>query len=175
MADGVGSPPTWPASWVFAWRHRLPPGQYDLLVGRYLFYRQNNLQGRIDLGAPGGEPMLGEGWGAAFSRGGAEARPLQGRGRILAPLDVPEDLHVEFRAYADRPVAVRVEVNGREAGAFTAGPGWSAHRVSVARDFWRRDLNDVVLEGEGAGVWIDTVDFLRAGVPEGQERGFRAR
>jgi hypothetical protein len=175
MADGVGSPPTWPASWVFAWRHRLPPGQYDLLVGRYLFYRQNNLQGRIDLGAPGDEPMLGEGWGAAFSRGGAEARPLQGRGRILAPLDVPEDLHVEFRAYADRPVAVRVEVNGREAGAFTAGPGWSAHRVSVARDFWRRDLNDVVLEGEGAGVWIDTVDFLRAGVPEGQERGFRAR
>ncbi len=72
-------------------------------------------------------------------------------------------------------VAVRVEVNGREAGAFTAGPGWGAHRLRVARDRWRRDLNDVVLEGEAAGVWVDAVDFIRAGVPEGQERGFRAR
>ena len=64
VTKAVGSPPTWPASWVFAWRHRLPLEQYDLLVGRYLFYRQNNLQGRIDLGAPGDEAMLGEGWGA---------------------------------------------------------------------------------------------------------------
>ena len=175
MADAVGSPPTWPASWAFAWRHRLPPGQYDLLVGRYLFYRQNNLQGRIDLGAPGDEAMLGKGWGAGAMRDGATARMLQGRGRILAPLDVPEDIDVEVRAHADGAVIVSVAVNGRETGAFTAGPGWGAHRLSVGRDRWRRDLNDVVLEAEAAGVWIDTLDFFRVGVPEGQERGFRAR
>ena len=175
MADAVGSPPTWPASWAFAWRHRLPPGKYDLLVGRYLFYRQNNLQGRIDLGAPGDETMLGEGWGARAIREGVAARMLNGRGRILAPLDVAEDIDIEVRAHAYRPLAVRVEVNGREAGAFTAGPGWGAHRLTVGRDRWRRDLNDFALEGEVAGVWIDAVDFFRAGVPEGQERGFRAR
>lgn len=175
MADAVGSPPTWPASWAFAWRHRLRPGQYDLLVGRYLFYRQNNLQGRIDLGAPGDEALLGEGWGAGVMRDDVTARPLQGRGRILAPLDVPEDIDVAVRAHADAAVIVHVEVNGRETGVFTAGPGWGTHHLTVGRDRWRRDLNDVVLEGEAAGVWIDALDFFRVGVPEGQERGFRAR
>jgi len=175
VADAVGSPPAWPASWAFAWRHDLPPGQYDLLVGRYLFYRQNNLQGRIDLGADGDLAMLGEGWGTDALRDGVAARPLQGRGRILAPLDVPEDIEVAVRAHSDAPSNVRVEVNGREAGAFIAGPAWNEHRLAVGRDRWRRDLNDVVLVADRAGVWIDAVDFFRVGVPEGQERGFRAR
>ena len=155
-------------------RHRLPPGQYDLLVGRYLFYRQNNLQGRIDLGAPGDEAMLGEGWGAGAMRDGATARMLQGRGRILAPLDVPEDIAIAVRATAADAVPVLVAVNGREVGAFTAGPGWGVHRIAVGRDQWRRDLNEVVLQSE-ADVWVDGLDFSRLGVPEGQERGFRAR
>ena len=175
MADAVGSPPTWPASWAFAWRHGVPPGQYDLLVGRYLFYRQNNLQGRIDLGGPGDEPMLGEGWGAGALRDGAMARPLHRRGRVFAPLDIPEDIEVAVRAHAEGAVSVRVEVNGRETDAFSAGPGWGVHRLTIGRDRWRRDLNDFVLEAQTAGVWIDALDFLRAGVPEGQERGFRAR
>jgi hypothetical protein len=175
ITDTVGSPPAWPANWVFAVRQGLRPGQYDRLVGRYLFYRQNNLQGRIDLGAPDDLAMLGEGWGAGALRDGVSARPLQGRARILAPLDVPEDISVAVRAHADPAVVVRLDVNGREAGAFNAGPGWSESRLSVSRDHWRRDLNDVVLKAEAGGVWIDAVDFLRAGVPEGQERGFRAR
>jgi hypothetical protein len=174
MADAVGSPPTWPASWIFAARHGLPPGQYDLLVGRYLFYRQNNLQGRIDLGAAGDAAMLGQGWGAAATNEGAEARMLRGRGRILAPLDEPEDIEVVVRARSDAPSNVRVAVNGRAAGAFVTGPAWSDQRMAVGRDGWRRDLNDVVLEADGT-VWIDAVDFYRVGVPEGQERGFRAR
>ena len=61
--DAVGSPPTWPASWLFAWRQGRSPGQYDRLVGRYLFYRQNNLRGHVELGAAGRGLMLGEGWG----------------------------------------------------------------------------------------------------------------
>ena len=174
-ARAVGSPPTWPASWIFAWNHRLPPGQYDLLVGRYLFYRQNNLQGRIDLGGRGDDALLGEGWGAPATREGVDARPLPGRARILAPLDLPEDIDIVVRADSDRATRVRVAVNGREAGAFVAGPGWGDHRLSVPGDRWRRDLNDVVLDAEGDGVWIDALDFLRAGAPVGQERGFRAR
>ena len=72
-------------------------------------------------------------------------------------------------------MVVRVAVNGRAAGAFTAGPGWDVHRLTVGRDGWRRDLNDVVLECDADGVAIDVLDFSRVGVPEGQERGFRAR
>jgi len=175
VAHALGSPPTWPASWVFAGRHRLPPGQYDLLVGRYLFYRQNNLQGHVDLGSAGDAAMLGEGWGGRAVQDGIEARSFHGRARILAPLDVPEDIDVAVRARAGAPARVRLLVNGREAGVFTAAPVWETHRLAVRRDDWRQDLNDVVLETEGGTVWIDAVDFLRAGVPEGQERGFRAR
>ena len=174
LAAVAGSPPAWPASWLFAARHRLPPGQYDLLVGRYLFYRQNNLQGRIDLGGPGDAAMLGEGWGPAASRDGVESRPLHGRGRVLAPLDVPEDIDVTVRAQADTATRMQLEVNGDLAGVFAVAPGWTEHRVAVPRRHWRRDLNEVVLAADGA-VWVDAVDFLRAGVPEGQERGFRAR
>ena len=175
IADRAGSPPTWPASWAFAARHRLPPGQYDLLVGRYLFYRQNNLQGRIDLGPAGDQAMLGEGWGGAQTRDGADARTIEGRARLLAPLDVPEAIEVAVRARADLEAPVRLFVNGRAAGGFTVGPAWEIHRVTVAATGWRRDLNDVVLEAESGAVFVDAVEFLRAGVPEGQERGFRAR
>jgi len=118
--------------------------------------------------------MLGEGWGPSATRDGAESRPVQGRARLLAPLDVPEDIDVAVRAQGEAPAKMQVEVNGHVAGVFDVAPGWADHRVTVPRRHWRRNLNDVVLAAEGA-VWIDTVDFLRAGVPEGQERGFRAR
>jgi hypothetical protein len=52
VSDRVGFPTTWPASWLFAWREALSPGRYDLGVGRYLFYRQNNLNGLIETGNP---------------------------------------------------------------------------------------------------------------------------
>jgi hypothetical protein len=175
LADAAGTPLTWPASWIFAARHHLPPGQYDLLVGRYLFYRQNNLQGHVDIGAAGDAPMLGEGWGAAQVHDGSESRPLVGPARILAPLDVPEDIDIAVRARGDAATPVQVTVNGRDAGTFHIAAAWEVHRVSVPRELWRRDINDVVLDAKGGGVWIDAVDFLRAGVPEGQERGFRAR
>jgi hypothetical protein len=175
VSRALGSPPSWPASWAFAARHRLPPGQYDLLVGRYLFYRQNNLRGRVELGGAGDEALRGEGWGAAGAWHGREGRAITGRARILAPLDVPEDLALEVHARAAAPTRVRVSVNGAPAGAFTAAPEWGAHRLHAGRALWRRDLNDVVLDGGGATVWIDALQLTRAGATDGRERGFEAR
>jgi hypothetical protein len=63
FADAVGSPSTWPASWLFATREHRPPGQYDLLVGRYLFYRQNSMGGHVGIGTAEDDVMLAEGWG----------------------------------------------------------------------------------------------------------------
>lgn len=163
VADAVGSPPTWPASWLFAWRYRRPPGQYDLLVGRYLFYRQNNMVGHVEVGGPGAEDMLGEGWGPAQAVDGVRGRSVRGRARLFAGLDVPEDIEVRLRVRAPSGTEVRVSVNGRDAGRFWAEPAWLEARLRVAAGFWRRELNDVVLETAGEGVLVSAVDFVRVG------------
>lgn len=163
VADAVGSPPTWPASWLFAWKHHRPPGQYDLLVGRYLFYRQNNLGGHLEVGGPGAEDMLGEGWGPAQTVDGIRGRAVRGRARLFAGLDVPEDLEVHVRVRAPSGTEVRVSVNGRDAGRFWAEPAWLEARLRAGAGFWRRELNDVVLETAGEGVLVSAVDFARGG------------
>jgi hypothetical protein len=162
VADTVGSPTTWPASWLFAWREGRPPGQYDLLVGRYLFYRQNNLRGRWDLGGPGDEALLGDGWAPPEVHAGKAARRTRGPARLFAPLDVPERLAIRFRATAADPVEVRVSVNGHPVGAFLAGPEWEEHVLTADAALWRRELNDVVVEAT-APVLVDEVTFVRAG------------
>jgi len=163
VADAVGSPPTWPASWLFAWRHRRPPGQYDLLVGRYLFYRQNNMGGHVEVGGPGAEDMLGEGWGPAQTVDGVRGRVVRGRARLFAGLDVAEDLELRLRVRAPAGTEVRVSVNGRAAGRFWAEPSWLEARVRAGAGFWRRELNEVVLEAAGEGVLVSAVDFVRVG------------
>jgi hypothetical protein len=163
MADGVGSPNTWPASWKFAADHDRPPGQYDLLVGRYLFYRQQNMGGHVPVGEPGDDVMLGEGWGGRETVAGASARRIRGAARLFAPLDVAEDLAVRPRLYAEEPRAVVVVVNGVAAGQVVASAAWTQAEVHVPARFWRRELNEVRLEVDGEGVRVDAVDFARAG------------
>jgi hypothetical protein len=176
VADVAGSPPTWPASWLFAWAHERPAAQYDLLVGRYLFYRQANLKGRIPLGVPGDEVMLGEGWGERAEKEGVPARAIAGRARLFAPLDVPEDLDVWWRfAAAGDPVEIVVSVNGRAAGRFLADGEWREHRHRIPGPFWRRDLNDVVLTAAPGSALVASVQMVRASARPGEERGMRER
>ena len=164
VADGVGSPSTWPASWIFALREARPPSQYDPLVGRYLFYRQNNLEGLVELGVAGDDALLGEGWGEVEELGDAKGRRTNGPARVFAPLDVPEDLRIAVRAAAPRDhVEVRVSVNGRDAGRFPAGPALADHVVAVPAAWWRRELNSVRLDAGTLRVFVDRVRFLRSG------------
>jgi hypothetical protein len=164
VADGVGTPSTWPASWIFALSEGRPPSQYDPLVGRYLFYRQNNLEGLVELGVQGDEALLGEGWGPIEERGEAKGRRTNGSARVFAPLDVPEDLRIVVRAAAPRDhVEVRVSVNGREAGRFPAGAALHDHLVPVPAAWWRRELNSVRLDAGALRVFVDRVRFLRSG------------
>jgi hypothetical protein len=163
VAEAMGSPPTWPASWLFAWRHGRPPSQYDVLVGRYLFYRQNNMGGHVEVGAPGAEDMLAEGWGPPQTVEGVRGRPVRGRARLFAGLDVPEELEMRLRVRAPAGTEVRVSVNGRDAGRFWAEPAWLEARLRAGAGFWRRELNDVVLETAADGVLVSAVDFVRVG------------
>jgi hypothetical protein len=162
VSEAVGFPTTWPASWIFAASHDLSPGRYDLLVGRYLFYRQNNLGGRIEVGGEGDLAMLGEGWGRPERAGAVEYREARGPARVLAPLDVPEDLEVRVRAAAPVETTAVLSVNGRPVGRFRVGEGFEDEALPVPAAFWRRELNDVVLVPEGAPLRVDALTFVRA-------------
>lgn len=166
LSEAVGSPPTWPASWIFAWRYERPPSQYDLLVGRYLFYRQNNLGGVIALGQPGDEPFLGEGWARRESEGGTSWRRLRGRARVFTPLDVAEDLNLNVQlARPGGPREVRVSVNGRAVGSVWADAAWSDARLFIESRAWQRELNELTFEAEGEDIRVGTLTFLQRGRP----------
>jgi hypothetical protein len=146
VAGAVGSPLAWPANWIFAIRHRLPPDQYDLMVGKYLFYRQNNLGGILDLGDDRADPLLGEGWGVRQACGSEPCREVRGRARIFAPLDVPETLDVTIRASGEGTLGLTV--NGDVVGALPLSPELMELRVRVAEAHWRRELNEILLDGQ---------------------------
>ena len=157
----VGSPPTWPASWIFAMRHRVTPNKYDQVVGRYLFYRQNNLGGHLDIGERGDDAMLGEGWGPALVEEGVSFRTITARARLFAPLDVPETLVIRVRARGvAAPRALVVAVNTVSVGKLALDSSWDTQEIRVPRSFWRRETNEVTFETSGGAAVIDTVDFL---------------
>lgn len=161
FATAFGSPVAWPANWIFAARHRLPPDRYDLMVGKYLFFMQNNLGGVIDVGADPGldAALLGEGWGVRAACGGdAVCRPVEGRARLFASLDAPEPLQVSVRAAGTG--RLRIAVNGTPVaeGALQEGLAEVTAQVPGAR--WRSGLNEVGLETTPGGVaQVDRVVF----------------
>lgn len=162
LAQAVGTPLAWPANWIFAARHDLPAARYDLMVGKYLFYRQNNLGGVIDLGDPAADPaLLDAGWSSLRDCGpGARCRAVRGSGRVFAPLDVPETLDV--RVVARGTGALRLSVNGGAAAAFPLASELRELSVRVPREAWRRELNELrfdVAAGDGAS--LDKVVFTR--------------
>jgi hypothetical protein len=174
MADVAGSPPTWPASWLFAWQQDLSPRQYDGAVGRYLFYRQNNLGGRIDVGGGDGA-LLAEGWSQRQDVGGRACRAATGPARVLVPLDVPEDLALTLAATSvDGPHDVRLRVNGHEAGTLRVDRGGTAGSLQLPAAFWHRELNDLVVIPDSGSVCVEAFALVRVGAPEAP-RGFQAR
>jgi len=174
LADVAGSPLTWPASWLFAWRHDRPARQYDVAVGRYLFYRQNNLGGRIDVG-PGDGALLAEGWGERQEIDGRACRAARGPARVLVPLDVPEDLALTLAMpRRDGSGEVHIRVNGHEAGTLASGPGGAAASLRLPAPLWHRELNDLVLDPGPDSVCVEAFDLVRLGAPEAP-RGFQAR
>lgn len=164
LSETVGFPTTFPASWIFAWRHDLPVPRFDLIVGRYLFYRQNNLGGTIDLANLEHASLLAEGFSRVTDFDGAAGRLIADRARLLVPLDTPEPLEIRLFVQAlPGPAEVRVTVNGREAGRLHVLAGaWQELRVAVPGSLWRRELNDVVIETQGAALAVSAVRFTRS-------------
>jgi hypothetical protein len=165
VAATVGTPLAWPANWVFAVETGLPADRFDAAVGKYLFYRQNNLGGVIEVGAAEGnradQALLAEGWSVRRRCGeGAVCRQVEGEARLLAPLDVAETLEVSVVAQGERHL--HLTVNGRPAATFTLDGALRERTAVVPSGAWRRELNDVRLRAEGTAL-VDRVLFRRLG------------
>ncbi len=161
LADAVGFPTTWPASWIFAARHHRPPGQFDTVVGKYLFYRQNNLGGRIDVGSEVHAGLLGEGFARIERREGTRCRRLLRDARVFASLDLPEDLELRVLAQAAADGSMAVSVNGKVAGSVAVGTEWSEPRVLVPRGFFRGGVNEVTLGSDAPETCVAGLRFER--------------
>jgi hypothetical protein len=157
----AGTPLAWPANWAFARAHDLPPARYDLMAGKYLFYRQNNLGGLVKVGDGRADPALFAGeWSAPAPCGEATCREVTGRARVMAPLDVAEDLDVTVHASGRGTLSL--SVNGALVASFPLQGERRGLRVHVPRTSWHRELNDVSLSlGEGGAAFVERVVFER--------------
>ena len=161
LSESVGTPLAWPANWVFAAEHKAPVAGFDLAVGKYLFYRQNNLGGVIDAGDPRADPALfGEGWSSARPCEDVLCRAVLGSARLFAPLDVPETLTLVLRVRGEG--TLRLAVNGTRVGALRLGERLGEQRITVPRERWHRELNELSFETDAPGAaWLDRIVFER--------------
>jgi len=162
ITEWVGSPVAWPANWLFALRNDLPPAQYDLMAGKYLFYRQNNLGGVIDIGASPelDAALLADGWGVRHLCGEYRCRDILGRARLFAPLDVPVDLRLTVRALGTGRLSV--SVNGHPLGERSLASDLQDLVLQVPRRVLRREQNEVALQtSPGGSARVERLVFER--------------
>jgi len=164
VSETVGTPFAWPANWVFSHRTKLNPAQYDVSVGKYLFFRMNNLKGVIDLGDSEAEPLLGEGWSTLFRSGPSVCRRILSRARLFAPLDVPETLDVVVRAAGAGTLFV--SVNKAPQASFPLRSEFQDLQTRVDAGTWHRELNEVVfLVLPGDEAFVERLVFHPVGRP----------
>jgi hypothetical protein len=165
--DAVGYPFSFPANWIFAAKYDRPKTQYDLLVGKYLFHRMNNLGGVIELGE-NDPPFIGNGWSGVTDW---EDRPrtlrlaVGPRAGIFVPTDRAEPLRIFIECAAPKqtePQWVEVWLNGQRLGGFLPGKEMKEHVVTTDERWWRRiNLLELAASKETHGNPYLAVDRLR--------------
>jgi hypothetical protein len=158
-ARRFGSPPAWPANWAFAWRHGLPPDRYDLLAGKRLPRSEGGRE--IDVGEPLLDAaLLLDGWSVRHPCGEGICRAVEGRARLVAPLEDAEPFAVTVRASGEG--LLRAAVNGVEVGTRELAPSMAALRFPPGPRGKR--LNELSLTlGPGGRALVDRVRLERAG------------
>jgi hypothetical protein len=142
VLEAVGTPGSWPASWVFAVRTGAPPGRYDLAVGWALVEARGDAKGYERLWIDDPRWALA-GFGPSHPRGEHRARAVQPGAVVGVPLRVPLSLHARLRAWAAAPVTLHVDVAG-EPVALSLRPGWHDYPLSRVGP-WPAGLGLVVL------------------------------
>lgn len=149
LSRNVGSPPAWPANWLFAWRHHVTPAKYDVLAGRSLL--APNLD-RADFAVddPRVDPsLLAEGWGRKIPCDGVPCRSLPAQARLLLPLDRTRPLVLAVTARGTGTLAV--EINATAVAEVPLGEALARHEIAGGARLWRRGVNEVRLTHSGPG------------------------
>jgi len=162
VSHDIGFPTTWPASWIFAARYDTSPGAFDLAAGKYLFYRQNNLDGVADLGQEDDAGLILEGFSGPKQDGPITYRVVDSEARLIVSLDLPETLVVSLRARtaALSPTNVEVTINGSPAGSLAVPADWGESRLDAPQGLWARGPNVITLRS-AAAIQLDRVLFVR--------------
>jgi len=140
--EALGHPGSWPANWVFAWKHGVSPGRFDDLFGRLPRHGW-----ALRMGSPEDAAVLGRGW-SRVEEGGA-GRWAQGEeATLLFTLTTPVDRRLRLRGMAPRDPGARtqsvwVEVNGEDAGSLSLTPEERVWEAVVPAASWRPGLNEV--------------------------------
>ncbi len=162
LQSAVGTPLAWPANWLFAAEHGLPVRQFDRTVGLYLFYRQNNLGGVIDLGDERVDRgLLDEGWSRPWPCGpGLVCRSPGAGARLFVPLDVPETLDVTLRLRGRGDLALLL--GGRPLAQLPLEAELRDVTVRAPAGLWRRELNELrFVPSPGGEVQVERLVFAR--------------
>ncbi|MEX1362708.1 MAG: hypothetical protein AB1Z98_06250 [Nannocystaceae bacterium] len=158
MLEVTGTPGSWPASWVFAWRSGAPPGRYDLAVGWALVRARGDAKGYERLWATDPRWAL-SGLGPEHARGQHRARMIEDRAILGVPLRGPMELDGRLRLWAAE--ATRIGVDGwGEPVVLMLRPGWHDYPLERARQPGGTGL--VQLRRLGSGevevAWLDVFE-----------------
>jgi len=164
LSHDVGFPTTWPASWIFAARYHTSPAVFDLAAGKYLFYKQNNLNGLAEIGEEGDERLIIDGLSAPRQEGPILYRAFNSEARMIVSLDLPESLTIAFltRAAEGASVNVEIAINGASVGAIRTSGEWQEAKVQGPQHVWKRGANVITLK-TSSEVRLDRAVFLRSG------------
>lgn len=180
----IGHPPSYPANLLYAARHRVAPGRYDLLRTSRFLGDPSRPYGRVDFGL-NDDVFLEGGWHSPERDGDTTFRWGRAIGGLIIPLDRPADLLIQVRLrpfeWPDAPPqALVVEVNGSPFDAVPVAAGWTVVERATPRDVWRAGPNRVTLRfaretrPADVGPGGDTrplavaVDYVRVVVPTGR-------
>lgn len=99
----------------------------------------------IQADAPWARLNFGEGWGTV---GAASVWATRQQAKLFLPMDESTLFKRTLAFRANSPLArqtVRLEVNGRPAGAVEMQPGWGEYRLRMPENIWRVGMNEIVL------------------------------
>lgn len=139
LAASVGSPPAWPANWIWGSRHNLPVERWDLLSGQRLDPRAAALE--IDVGRlEQDSAFLFDGWSVRHACADAVCRQVEGRAEAVLPLERAGALRARLRASGSG--VLHVELNRVALAPIRLGPELAWLDLPAAP--WRRGPNRLV-------------------------------